>query len=171
MYKLELTNNQYASLDYFDNWLRINHNATYKGFTVGVNLAIYFNVELIESDKTDIQDFYTALTASDIMEINPMQAAFDKAEVDGRDYFKFAKAKYFGVKLQNGTLTYTNLSYVYTRLNEVGMRLNNGDQGLALHFLQNEFGSITQTDIDNGYTQSVHDDIINDLTTYINNVV
>lgn len=96
-----------------------------------------------------------------------MEGKYTQSEIDGRAYFKLAKAKYFGLRLQNGELNYNNLSYVYTRLSDVALRLNNGDQGLALHYLLNEFGIVTQTDIDNGYTQDVHDNIILDLTNYL----
>ena len=102
-----------------------------------------------------------------IPEANPMNEIYTQTERDGREYFKLAKAKYFGVKLQSGELTVANLSYVYTKLTEVAMRLNNGDQGLALHYLVNDLGAITQTDIDNGYTQEVHDNIVADITNYL----
>ena len=169
MYKLEIvTINANADLKYFSAWLESNYAASFKGFAVGTKAVIYFEPEPTAAEKTAIEAFYSGLTASDVLESNPMQASYDQAEVDGREYFKLAKAKYFGVKLQSGELTVANLSYVYTKLTEVAMRLNNGDQGLALHYLVNDLGAITQTDIDNGYTQEVHDNIVADITNYLN---
>ena len=41
---------------------------------------------------------------------------------------------------------------------------------LAHYYLLTEIPPITQTDIDNGYTQEIHDKIVIDLNTYIVNV-
>ena len=106
----------------------------------------------------------------EILPENPMQESYEIAEVNGREYFKLAKAKYFGIKFQSGELTEANLSYVYTRLQHVALRLNNGDQALALHYLQNDIVPITQTDIDNGYTQEIHDNIVQDIQLYLDNL-
>ena len=140
-------------------------------YTPALNTADYLGVN---ADSLDLKkewgwDFSKDTpTLEEIVPQNPMEEVYAQSEIDGREYFKFAKAKYFGVKLQSGELTYANLSYLYTRLSDVALRLNNGDQALALHYLQNEFGIITQTDIDNGYTQGVHDNIINDINNYLN---
>ncbi len=168
MYKLEiLTINGNADLKYFSAWLESNYAASFKGFTVGSKVLIYFNPEPTAADKTAIESYYSALTVTDVEVEAVMIPVYEQSEIDGREYFKLAKAKYFGVKLQSGELTYNNLSYIYTRLSEVALRLNNGDQGLALHYLLNEFGIVTQTDIDNGYTDDVHDSIILDITNYL----
>ncbi|GAF75864.1 unnamed protein product, partial [marine sediment metagenome] len=58
--------------------------------------------------------------------------------------------------------------YIYTRLERPERRLNHGDWMPALYYMQNKMGSINQTDIDNGYTQEIHDEIIQDLTNYLN---
>ena len=169
MYKLEIvTINTNADLKYFSAWLEANYPTSFKGFAVGTKAVIYFEPEPTAEEKTAVEALYSGLIAADVLESNPMQDSYDQAEIDGREYFKLAKAKYFGVKLQLGELTVANLSYIYTKLNEVAMRLNNGDQGLALHYLVNELGAITQTDIDNGYTQDVHDNIVADITNYLN---
>lgn len=101
---------------------------------------------------------------------NPMKEVFTQSEIDGREYFKFAKATYFGIHYKNEILTLANLDYCYTKLNEVSSRLNNGDFELAHYYLLNEIPPITQTDINNGYTQEIHDKLVTDLNTYIVNV-
>jgi hypothetical protein len=50
------------------------------------------------------------------------------------------------------------------------MRLEDGNWDSAKFLLENELNTISQNDIDNGYTQAVHDEILNDVTTYINNI-
>jgi len=37
-----------------------------------------------------------------------------------------------------------------------------------LFYLNNNLNTITQTDIDNGYTQEIHDKFINDINNYLN---
>ena len=101
---------------------------------------------------------------------NPMKEVFTQSEIDGREYFKYAKATYFGIHYKNGILTLANLDYCYTKLKVVSSRLNNGDFELAHYYLLTEIPPITQTDIDNGYTQEIHDKIVIDLNTYIVNV-
>ena len=168
MYKLEIvTINASADLKYFSAWLEANYPTSFKGFAVGSKAVIYFEPEPTAAEKTAVEALYSGLTASDVLESNPMQASYDQAEVDGREYFKLAKAKYFGVKLQAGELTYSNLNYVYSKLSQVALRLNNGDHSMALYYLQNDIGTITQTDTDNGYTQEVHDNIVQDITNYL----
>ena len=140
-------------------------------YTPSLNTADYLGVDASSIDlaKSWGWDFSKATPIlEEVPDENPMQEAYEIEETNGRDYFKLAKGKYFGVRLYSGELTYENLSYCYTRLQQVALRLNNGDQPLALHYLQNEFLPITQTDIDNGYTQEIHDSIVNDLDLYVN---
>ena len=140
-------------------------------YTPVLNTADYLGINGDSLDLTKSWGWNFSLPTpifEEILPENPMQESYEIAEANGREYFKLAKAKYFGAKLQLGELTYANLSYVYTRLQEVALRLNNGDQKLALHYLQNDIGVITQTDIDNGYTQEIHNNIINDINNYLN---
>ena len=139
---------------------------------VGINDLLEVDYLGVNGDSLNLQltwawDFAKVVPLFVQILPNLIEEKYTQAEIDGRAYFKLAKAKYFGVKLQTLELNYNNLSYIYTRLSEVALRLNNGDQGLALHYLLNEFGIVTQTDIDNGYTQDVHDNIILDITNYL----
>jgi len=88
-------------------------------------------------------------------------------QIDGKDYFFQAKAKYFGLRYKIGDLTDANINYCYHKLDVVANRLNNGDWEPALYVMENEINIITQQDIDNGYTQEIHDEIVQDLTNYI----
>ena len=170
MYKLEiLTINGNADLKYFSAWLESNYAASFKGFTVGSKVIIYFNPEPTAADKTTIEYYYSGLTVADVEPEAVMIPVYEQSEIDGREYFKLAKAKYFGIKFKTGELTPTNIDYIYTKLEKVVNRLTNGDWEPALYVLQNELNTISQNDIDNGYTQFLHDEIINDLETYINN--
>ncbi len=66
MYKLELIKNDNADLKYFSAWLEVNYSETFNGFTAGLKVIIYFNSELDELDKTEIESYYSGLTVDDV---------------------------------------------------------------------------------------------------------
>jgi len=43
-----------------------------------------------------------------------------------------------------------------------------GFWGISLVSMQNEVAPVTQEDVDNGYTQELHDKIVLDFTNYLN---
>jgi len=93
-----------------------------------------------------------------------------KLKADGVDYVAVLKIDNFGVPYRDGTLTDANVNYLYNKLPQLIMRLEDGNWDSAKYLLENELNTISQNDIDNGYTQAVHDGILNDVTTYINNI-
>ena len=93
-----------------------------------------------------------------------------KLEEDGKEYTANFKIDSFGVKYRDGILSDSNVDYLYSKLTQVILRLNDGNWESALYYLNNHLNTITQTDIDNGYTQEIHDKIVIDLNTYIVNV-
>ena len=93
-----------------------------------------------------------------------------KLKADGVDYVAVLKIDNFGVPYRDGTLTDANVNYLYNKLPQLIMRLEDGNWDSAKYLLENELNTISQNDIDNGYTQAVHDEILNDVTTYINNI-
>jgi len=93
-----------------------------------------------------------------------------KLKADGIDYVAVLKIDNFGVPYRDGTLTDANVNYLYNKLPQLIMRLEDGNWESAKYLLENELNTISQNDIDNGYTQAVHDGILNDITTYINNI-
>ena len=93
-----------------------------------------------------------------------------KLKADGVDYVAVLKIDNFGVPYRDGTLTDENVNYLYNKLPQLIMRLEDGNWESAKYLLENELNTISQNDIDNGYTQAVHDEILNDITTYINNI-
>ncbi len=66
MYKLELIKNENADLKYFSAWLEVNYSEVFKGFTSGLKIIIYFDSELDELDKTEIESYYSGLTVDDV---------------------------------------------------------------------------------------------------------
>ena len=172
MHKLIIsTHNPNADLKYFSSWLNSNHTENFTGFTNGYSndLYLYFNTELTNEQEDNISVFYEGLTDTDHDDDAEMLDTHYKMRDDGQNYILEAKSKYFGARLKSGELTDLDIDYCYTRLHYILLRLSTGDWEPALYFMQNNMGTISQTDIDRGYTQDTHDFIINDLTNYINN--
>jgi hypothetical protein len=168
MYKLEiLTVNQNADGKFFSAWLKENYRPNFVGSSTGFKVVLTFTTEPTEAEKNEIETYYSALTVDDLLPSSEIIAAFEQMQVDGKDYFFQAKAKYFGLRYKIGDLTDANINYCYHKLDVVANRLNNGDWVPALYIMQNEINTITQQDIDNGYTQEIHDEIVQDLTNYI----
>jgi hypothetical protein len=86
----------------------------------------------------------------------------------GRDYVSSFKVSSFGLLYRDGTLTDANINYLYNKLTQLLLRLEDGNFDSAKFLLENELNTITQDDIDNGYTQAIHDQILNDITNYLN---
>ena len=86
----------------------------------------------------------------------------------GRDYVSSFKVSSFGLLYRDGTLTDANINYLYNKLTQLLLRLEDGNFDSAKFLLQNELNTITQDDIDNGYTQAIHDQILNDINNYLN---
>jgi len=92
-----------------------------------------------------------------------------KMKIDGEEYAASFKVVTFGQAYRDGLITASNVDYLYTKLSGLIIRLNDGNWDAALHHLQNVLNTITQEDIDNGYTQEIHDQIEADFNNYINN--
>jgi len=86
----------------------------------------------------------------------------------GRDYVSSFKVSSFGLLYRDGTLTDANVNYLYNKLTQLLLRLEDGNFDSAKFLLENELNTITQDDIDNGYTQVIHDQILNDVNNYLN---
>lgn len=86
----------------------------------------------------------------------------------GRDYVSSFKVSSFGLLYRDGTLTDANINYLYNKLTQLLLRLEDGNFDSAKFLLENELNTITQDDIDNGYTQAIHDQILNDINNYLN---
>jgi len=91
-----------------------------------------------------------------------------KMKIDGEEYAASFKVVTFGQAYRDGLITASNVDYLYTKLSGLIIRLNDGNWDAALHHLQNVLNTITQEDIDNGYTQEIHDQIETDFNNYIN---
>ena len=89
--------------------------------------------------------------------------------IDGDEYFYNFAAKNFGLPHETGALTTENVNYCFNRLKPVIDRLEYGFWEISLYCMENEIAPVTQTDIDNGYTQALHDEIIADINAYLGN--
>lgn len=86
----------------------------------------------------------------------------------GKDYVSNFKVGNLGVLYRDGTLTDANVHYLYNKLTQLLLRLEDGNFDSAKFLLENELNTIIQDDIDNGYTQAVHDQILSDVNNYLN---
>ncbi len=170
MYRITTPINVNANLSYFNAWARDNYPSLFSGTTEGQSLYIYFVSQPDEVDELAIIDFYNALTVDDVVPTAEIMPLYEQMQADGKEYFFQAKAQYFGLAFRDGLLTSANINYIYNKLAKVERRINNGDWEPALYVLQNEINTITQQDIDNGYTQAIHDSIVNDVTNYLNSL-
>ena len=108
---------------------------------------------------------------TDQTELNSLYLKRDKKLIkDGKDYVSRFKVENFSVKYIEGLITDQNVDYLYNKLSQLLIRLEDGSWKAALFYLNNHLNTITQTDIDNGYTQEIHDKMINDITTYLENI-
>lgn len=92
----------------------------------------------------------------------------NKLKEDGKEYTANFKVVRFGMNYRDGILSDSNVDYLYTKLTQVILRLEDGNWDSTLYFMNNHLNIITQEDIDNGYTQEVNDNIINDINEYLN---
>ncbi len=87
-----------------------------------------------------------------------------KRKDEGKIYVGKFKVKVFGVAYRDEVLNADNISYLYHKLWQLLIRLEDGNFDSAIHLLENELNVITQEDIDNGYTQSIHDKLLSEIT-------
>jgi len=112
---------------------------------------------------------YTLIT--DEEELNALYYKLNsKMKNDGQEYAASFKVVTFGQAYRDGLITASNVDYLYTKLSGLIIRLNDGNWDAALYYLQNSLNIITQEDIENGYTQEIHDQIETDFNNYINNL-
>ena len=167
MYKLEIAPiNENADGKYFNSWLKENYTFTSVSYSEQ-NIEVWFASEPIDTIKTEITDKYHSLTSSDNIPYSEILKAFSKSKIDGENYFYNFAAEHFAIKEATGELTIENINYIFNRLNPVINKLVLGFWGISLISMQNEVAPVTQDDIDNGYTQELHDKIILDFTNYL----
>jgi len=102
-------------------------------------------------------------------DIEPILPELKKNSRNGYILFNEIIATHFGLRFASGELTEDNIDYCYSKLMPVATMLIRGHVKQAKKRLKKLFVSgVTQEDIDNGYTQGVHDSIINDIDEYLN---
>jgi len=167
MYKLEIApTNENADGKYFNNWLRENH--TFTSVSHGdLKVIVSFATEPVAEIKTAIAEKYESLTGSDVIPFASILEDFSKSEVDGKRLFYNFSSENFALRYLTGELTIQNVDYIFERLKPVLDPLLVGFWSLAMYRMIAKIAPITQDDIDNGYTQEVHDKLLNDITSYL----
>ena len=173
MYQITISpKNENADAKYFNQWMRENYSSEQYGISYDENdfVTLSFVLEPSQSVIDNIVSEYQSLTTSDVIPTAPIMPVYSKMQRDGYKYSFDAKAKYFGLAYHQGLLTDLNILYIYKRLSQPLQMLENGDYKPALLYLVNDIVEPNATDIANGYTQEIHDSIIDDLNNYLNNM-
>jgi len=101
-------------------------------------------------------------------DIEPILPELKKNSRNGHILFNEIIATYFGLRFAAGELTEDNIDYCYTKLMPAGTMLIRGHVKQARKRLNKLFVSgVSQEDIDNGYTQEIHDNIVADVNNYL----
>ena len=130
---------------------------------------ITFATEPTAQTQTDISDYYQALTVTDVDNVYEARQLYIPREEDGFNYYEEWRAGLI-VDYDALTLTEENINYIENKLFVVTAKILTGDW-LTAHYeihnnvLTNE--TVTQGDIDEGYTQARHDAISTYIDDYI----
>ena len=169
MYILEITpKNQDANGPFFNQWIR--DNFIFDGIGYYSNkVLISFQDEPVQAIKTEITDKYNSLTPADIIPTYDIKKVYTVRQADGVSYYDNVRA---GIALEyiNGQLTEGNANYIENKVKFVKSKILTGDWVTAQYEITNNVltsGTVTQEDIDNGYTQQRHDKIKADIDTYV----
>jgi len=171
MYSLIIsTLNANADASYFSKWLEDNYSTTYKGLSIGGEVIIQFSTEPSEADKTTITDKYASLTADDVLVLENIIKVYNQRTDDGIDYYNQVRGT-LALQYNAGTLSIEDANYIeVTKLSVVKSLLITGDWATAQYEMDNNVvtnGTVSQTDIDNGFTQAIYDDIKAGIDTYV----
>ena len=171
MYKLIIAEiNANADNSYFNKWLKDNYSSTFKGYSIGVDVLIFFTTEPSSSDKTIITDKYASLTTSDTLPLENIIATYSIRTEDGQNYYDEVRGN-LALQYNAGTLSIEDANYIeVTKLSVVKSLLITGDWATAQYEMNNDVvtgGTVSQTDIDNGFTQAIYDNIKSSIDDYV----
>jgi len=170
MYRLIIfTINLNADAKYFSKWLRDNYTSTFKGLTIGSKVTIYFTIEPSSADKTTITDKYESLTADDVLVLENVIVVYEGRTEDGQNCYDEVRGN-LALEYNEGTLPITHASYIEHKLITVKSFLLTGDWATAQYEMDNNVvtgGTVSQTDIDNGFTQARYDSIKSKIDDYV----
>jgi hypothetical protein len=171
MYKLIILEiNANADAKYFSKWLKDNYALTYKGLSIGGKVIIQFSAEPSEADKATITDRYQSLTADDVLVLENIIITYEKRTEDGQNYYDQVRGD-LAIQYNAGTLSMKDANYIeVTKLSVVKSLLITGDWATAQYEVDNNVvteGTVSKTDIDNGFTQAMYNDIKTGIDTYV----
>jgi hypothetical protein len=170
MYILTITTlNPNADGAYFNKWLYSNY-PTANGMAYTDIVQLYFTSEPSEADKTTITDKYASLTADDVLVLENIIKVYHQRTDDGIDYYNQVRGT-LALQYNAGTLSIEDANYIeVTKLSVVKSLLITGDWATAQYEMDNNVvtnGTVSQTDIDNGFTQAIYDDIKAGIDAYV----
>jgi len=123
---------------------------------------------LTAPDETQL-DLVIASHDANVTTKEALIAVYIQREIDGLEYFRSVRADLALLYLA-GTITVANAFYIEEKLDHVKSKVISGDWLTAQHEITNVVvtgGVVSQDDIDNGYTQEVHDGIKNYIDNYV----
>ena len=170
MYILIITTlNPNADGAYFNKWLYSNY-PTVTGMAYSTTVKLYFSSEPSEADKTTITDKYASLTAADVLVLENIIKVYNQRTIDGQNYYDEVRGN-LALQYNAGTLSIEDARYIEVeKLSVVKSLLITGDWATAQYEMDNNVvtnGTVSQTDIDNGFTQAIYDDIKAGIDTYV----
>jgi len=161
--------NANADAAYFSKWLKDNYSSTYKGLSIGGEVIIQFSTEPSSSDKTTIIDKYQSLTAEDVLVLENIIITYEGRAIDGQNYYDEVRGG-MALEYNAGTLSIENANYIEVKLGVVKSFLLTGDWATAQYQINNVTvtnKTVSQEDIDNGFTQARYDAIRISIDAYV----
>ena len=159
-----------ANAAYFSKWLKDNYSSTYKGLSIGGEVLLQFSTEPSSGDKTTITNKYQSLTTGDVLVLENIIITYDGRTEDGKNYYDEVRGS-LALQYNAGTLSIEDANYIeVTKLSVVKSLLITGDWATAQYEMDNNVvtgGTVSQTDIDNGFTQARYDDIKAGIDAYV----
>ncbi len=163
------TINNNANGPFFNKWLNDNYDS-YIGYSFSSDVFIYFSDILDSSDEQNIIDKYNSLTESDILTLENNEYQYYLKSVDGESWYSSIRSVWFQ-EYNSGIITLENEHYRQMKIKTVKEFIILGDWLDGQYEIDNllDGGVVSQQDIDNSYTQEVHDDIKSSIDQYVIN--
>ncbi len=160
MYRLNITLNIEADHKLFNEFMQDNY-PLFTGFTTGKQntLYLYFTQEPVEEDKNSIMSYYSSLTSNDVS-LTTLQVIYDKQAYEGSNFYnKFSLD--ISERYRNGDISIEDAYFIEKKILNIKNFLKSGDWASAKYELQ-------FIEIEQAYTQELHDTLKTEIDTYVN---
>jgi hypothetical protein len=170
MHKITInTINNNADGAYFNKWLNDNYD-NYIGYSFTTEVLIYFSSVLDPYDEQEIIDKYESLTDIDVLVLENNEYQYYLRGVDGLNWYSSLRSAWFQ-EYNEEAITLENEHYRQIKIKAIKEFVILGDWLDGQYEINNllDGGLVSQEDIDNSYTQEVHDSIKSSIDQYVLN--